>query len=158
MIASRLRGILRRRERVLPLPDGAPSTGRTSLDVPRLPSARATGSGSTATRSRLRFEAGDGLVTEGERDDSFAILLSGALVVELPHRPRIEAGSVFGELAFLTGEPRSATVRAETPGELLRLNRDAFDVLSARHAELGRSIALELGRIVAVRLQQRDAR
>ena len=107
---------------------------------------------------RLRFDAGDVLVTEGERDSSFAVLLSGTLVAELPHRPRIEAGSVFGELAFLTGAPRSATVRAEEGGELLRLSREAFDVLSARHAELGRSIALELGRIVAVRLQQRDAR
>ena len=107
---------------------------------------------------RLRFATGDVLAAEGERDRSFAILLSGSLVIELPHRPRIVAGSVFGELAFLTGAPRSATVRAEEGGEMLRLSREAFDVLSARHAELGRSIALELGRIVAVRLQQADRR
>jgi CRP/FNR family transcriptional regulator, cyclic AMP receptor protein len=101
---------------------------------------------------RLRFSAGDVIVREGDRDTSFAIVLSGSLAVDLPWAPRVETGSVFGEIAFLTGAPRSATVRAEADGELLRMSRDAFDVLAARHPELGRSIALELGRIVAERL------
>jgi CRP/FNR family transcriptional regulator, cyclic AMP receptor protein len=105
---------------------------------------------------RLRFAAGDVIVREGQHDTSFAIVLHGALAVDLPWRPRIEAGSVFGEIAFLTGAPRSATVRAEESGELLRLSRDAFDVLAARHPELGRSIALELGRIVAERLLREE--
>ena len=107
---------------------------------------------------RLRFSAGDAVVRLGETDTSFGIVLSGSLVVEIPTRPRIEAGSVFGELAFLTSAPRSATVRAEEDGEMLRLSRDGFDVLGARHPELGRSIALELGRIVAERLQRENER
>ena len=61
---------------------------------------------------------------------------------------------MFGELAFLDGLPRSATVRAVEDGEALRLSFEAFETLAARHAELGRAILLDLGRIAALRLRR----
>ena len=62
--------------------------------------------------------------------------------------------SVTGEMAFLDGRPRAATIRALTDGDLLRLSFEAFEALSARHPELGRAILLDLGRILAARLRQ----
>jgi CRP/FNR family transcriptional regulator, cyclic AMP receptor protein len=93
---------------------------------------------------RIRFAAGDVVVREGHRDRALYVVLSG----------RLEARSVFGEVAFLDGLPRSATVVAVESGEALRLSYDAFATLAARHPELGRSILLELGRIVSARLRR----
>jgi len=57
-------------------------------------------------------------------------------------------------MAFLDGRPRAATIRALTDGDLLRLSFESFEILSARHPELGRAILLDLGRILAARLRQ----
>jgi CRP/FNR family transcriptional regulator, cyclic AMP receptor protein len=53
---------------------------------------------------------------------------------------------VLGEVAFLDGGPRSATLFAITDGELLRLRLESFEVLSARDPELGRAILFDLAR------------
>jgi CRP-like cAMP-binding protein len=67
-------------------------------------------------------------------------------------------GSVLGEIAFFDGKPRSASVRALTDTELLRLSADAFEVLSTRHPDVGRKILLDLGRVLALRLRHTEAR
>jgi CRP/FNR family transcriptional regulator, cyclic AMP receptor protein len=97
---------------------------------------------------------GDVVVREGHRDRALYVVLSGRLEARVKPPARIEAGSVFGEVAFLDGLPRSATVVAVESGEALRLSYDAFAKLAARHPELGRSILLELGRIVSARLRR----
>jgi CRP-like cAMP-binding protein len=38
----------------------------------------------------------------------------------------LSPGDFFGEMSLVTGDPRSATVRAERPGVALRLDRDSF--------------------------------
>jgi CRP/FNR family transcriptional regulator, cyclic AMP receptor protein len=103
---------------------------------------------------RLRFRAGELLVREGERDRAVYIVLRGRLEALLDPPVPIDEGSVFGELSFLDGLPRSSTVRAVADGEALRLSYDEFETLAARHPELGRAIALDLGRIVAARLRR----
>jgi CRP-like cAMP-binding protein len=45
----------------------------------------------------------------------------------------LQAGDFFGEMSLLTGEPRSATVKALEDSECYRLDRQAFeDILRAR--------------------------
>ncbi len=58
----------------------------------------------------------------------------------------------FGEMALLTDEPRSATVRAEGPGEVLRLDRTRFLDLLRREPAVALAIAATLSR----RLRARD--
>ena len=65
----------------------------------------------------------------------------------------IDAPSVVGEVAFLDGGPRSATLFAITDGELLRLRMESFETLAAREPELGRAILFDLARIVTARLR-----
>jgi CRP/FNR family transcriptional regulator, cyclic AMP receptor protein len=103
---------------------------------------------------RLRFRAGDVLVREGDRDRAVYIVLRGRLEALVDPPAPIDEGSVFGEIAFFDGLPRSSTVRALEDGEALRLSYGEFEVLAARHPELGRAILLDLGRIVAGRLRR----
>ena len=103
---------------------------------------------------RVRFRAGEDVVRAGDDDRSLYVVLSGRLEAAVPGSSAIETGSVFGEVGFLDGLPRSATVKALDDGEALRLSFDAFETLAARHPELGRAILLDLGRIAALRLRR----
>ncbi len=105
----------------------------------------------------VRLAAGDVLIEAGGRDRTLYIVASGRLEVLLPGgRGRIgtiEPRSVAGEIAFVDGRPRSATLRALTDAEVYALRFEQFEVLAARHPELGRAILLDLGRILAGRLR-----
>jgi predicted MFS family arabinose efflux permease len=84
--------------------------------------------------------AGTAIVREGEPADALYVLVSGSADVsargeaggaERPLRT-LQAGSVFGEIGLLEGIPRTATVVAAAPAELLRIEGDAFlDALTA---------------------------
>ena len=112
---------------------------------------------------RRRFAAGDVVMTRGESDRSLYIIASGSVEVLVldgrRERPvRVQGpGTVLGEVAFFDGKPRSATVRALAASEVLRLSAEAFEVLAARHPELGRKFVLDLGRMLALRLRQAEA-
>ncbi len=58
-------------------------------------------------------------------------------------------GSYFGEMALLTGEPRSATVITSLETELFMLTKDDFDYLLSQHP----SIALTLSHVLSQRLR-----
>jgi CRP-like cAMP-binding protein len=113
---------------------------------------------------RRRFKAGDVVIAAGTTDRSLYLVASGSLEIVVGdgrHQRRVReqgAGTILGEVAFFDGLPRSATVRAITPCEVLRLSPDAFEVLAARHPDLGRQILLELGRVLAVRLRHAESR
>lgn len=113
---------------------------------------------------RRRFAAGDVVMARGDSDRSLYIVASGSVeVLVLDGRRersvRVQGpGTVLGEVAFFDGKPRSATVRALDAAEVLRLSAEAFEVLAARHPELGRKFVLDLGRMLALRLRQAEAR
>jgi small-conductance mechanosensitive channel/CRP-like cAMP-binding protein len=64
-------------------------------------------------------------------------------------------GEVFGEMSLLTGEPRSASVYAETDVECWRLDRAAFQAILAERPEVAAPIAALLAerqvRLMAVK-------
>jgi CRP/FNR family cyclic AMP-dependent transcriptional regulator len=109
----------------------------------------------------LRFRTGDLIIRTGEEDRSLYIIVDGTLEILLvdargveQHYGTVEPKSVTGEMTFLDGRPRAATIRALSDGDMLRLSFDAYETLAARFPELGRAILLDLGRILAVRLRQ----
>lgn len=106
----------------------------------------------------VSFEPGQEIVREGEPGDSFYIVRSGT--VEVLRRladggetsmATLREGRAFGEQALLSDEPRSATVRATDPVELLRLTREDLDEALDRYE----SLASHLGRLVMVRQRPR---
>ena len=60
----------------------------------------------------VKFEKGETIIEEGDIDDSFYILISGQVTVQKGGREvaTLESGVCFGEMAYLTGEARSATI------------------------------------------------
>ncbi len=104
-----------------------------------------------------RFRAGDVVIPGGDGDRALFLLTEGVLGVRVVAGSQdfktITAPSVVGEVAFLDGGPRSATLVATEDGELQRLSMEAFETLGARHPALARAILLDLGRILAVRLR-----
>ena len=103
----------------------------------------------------LRFSPGATVIKAGDADRALFMLTAGALTAHAGGRAfkTIEAPSVVGEVAFLDGGRRSISLIAVGEVELRRLSIDSFEVLSARHPELGRAILFDLGRIVASRLR-----
>jgi serine/threonine protein kinase len=69
------------------------------------------------------------VVREGEIDDSFFIILSGQASVRKNDRQIavIGRGECFGEMAYLSGESRSATVIADTDCILMKISAMLLD-------------------------------
>lgn len=85
---------------------------------------------------------GDWIIKEGSPGDSFYIVKSGEVDVlsigpqgETLRLARLKEGDFFGEIALLTGEPRTASVRAVGAVELVRLGRKEFEQMLAQHPE-----------------------
>jgi tetratricopeptide (TPR) repeat protein len=85
------------------------------------------------------FGEGDIVITEGEAGASMYVIVSGEVKVftrgqrgESLHLATLGEGDFFGEVSILTGRPRTATITASAPTELLRLDKGALDELAAR--------------------------
>lgn len=63
----------------------------------------------------------------------------------------IEAGSVFGEQAFLDGLPRSASVTALTDCTARTLSWRDFSQFRARHPDIACAMLLDIGRVLSLR-------
>ena len=77
---------------------------------------------------------------EGEAGSSLLILTTGVVrayvMNDMGHNVEVrtmEEGEFFGEISLLTGKPRSATITAATPCELLEHNKTALDEISKDH-------------------------
>ncbi len=94
----------------------------------------------------IEVPAGTTLAHVGEPGDEFFIILRGRARVEVPpgRRMRLAPGDFFGEMSLLDGEPRSATVAAETGLRLLVIHRDAFGILLRRVPYLTYKLLLTL--------------
>lgn len=74
------------------------------------------------------FEAGEFMVTEGDAGDRFYVIVSGTAEVTMAGRyvRTLGPGDAFGEIALLRNVPRTATVQASTPAQLVSLASTDF--------------------------------
>lgn len=102
------------------------------------------------TRSLRRGEV---LVRQGEEADALYVVVSGRFSVALEGRNsplcEIGPGQPVGEIAFLAGGTRTATVRAMRDSLVLRLGRDDFERLAAKLPSLWPSLTATLARRLA---------
>lgn len=82
------------------------------------------------------YAEGDIVITEGEKGSSLYVVANGEVKV-YTKGPKGESillatlgeGEFFGEVSVLTGKPRTATITAARPSELLRLDKERLDAL-----------------------------
>ncbi len=90
------------------------------------------------------------IIRAGEPGEEFFLIVEGTARVHVSARKRLRlrAGDFFGEMSLLDGEPRSATVVAETPLRLLVINRRNFSALLGEVPGLTESLLATLCRRV----------
>ncbi len=106
------------------------------------------------------FRAGDVLFREGDPGDSLYIIVSGEAKAYLGEDKQeskdlnvMGHGECIGEMALLTGAPRSASVRSLTDLSTLKLTKEGFDDLLKKH----HSLTLHFAGILARRLAAHSA-
>ncbi|MSP73174.1 MAG: cyclic nucleotide-binding domain-containing protein [Myxococcales bacterium] len=98
---------------------------------------------------------GQVIVRAGEPGDAWFVVMEGTVRV---HRDgallaTLHPRDCFGELAVLDGEPRVASVTAETPATLIRVPRVEFEALLSSGSLAAHRLVLGLTRIVTRRLR-----
>jgi hypothetical protein len=105
-----------------------------------------------------QFGAGEMLIREGEQGDSMFIVRSGKAEVfartadgQTRHLRTYNRGDFTGEMALMTGEPRTASVRAITDVEVIEMDREGFARLFKEHPDA----AAGIGDIITERNRER---
>ncbi len=103
--------------------------------------------------ARRSLAAGEAVVREGDPGDAFFLLARGRVGVTRGAETlaTLEEGSVFGEMALLSAVPRTATVTALEPADVLVFGRAAM-AAAARELPV---VAAALERFMRQRLVQR---
>ena len=86
------------------------------------------------------LSAGAVICRKGETGDQMFFIVEGHVSVAAASPVELGPGTFFGEMALITGEPRSATVVATTAVSLLSLHSLDFQVLSSRNPEIAEII------------------
>ncbi|MBX7144908.1 MAG: mechanosensitive ion channel [Oligoflexia bacterium] len=96
----------------------------------------------------LDFACGEKVVHQGDRGDSLYIIRQGEAAVSVTDSQgkghevaRLRSGDFFGEMALLTGEPRSATVSATEDMQIVVVYKEALRAIMEHRPELARTLA-----------------
>ncbi len=114
---------------------------------------------------KLSYKKGDLVFSENDTSRDLYILTKGLMTIKihLPERDRNKRlytyapGTVFGEMAFLDGRNRSASVWARTDSETFCLTQNAFQRLLSTDPELAVKLCLNIAKEVSLRLRRTSA-
>ena len=86
--------------------------------------------------------AGVDLIKEGEPGDALFVIIDGQAIItkDSVELNRVGPGAYFGELAILDGEPRSATVVAETDVKVAVIGIRMFRTLLREFSDLAEQL------------------
>jgi sulfate permease, SulP family len=118
-----------------------------------------------ALLARRTFHAGEIVIAEGSGDRDLFLISRGTASVRVdgpgPGRPRrlasFSAGTVFGEVALLDQQPRSATVIADEDVVCYVLSEEAFHQLGREHPAIAIRLLTNLGRELSRRIRRANA-
>lgn len=106
------------------------------------------------------FAPGACFVREGRSSDALWFIIRGQASVQLTTddgtRMRVSgvrAGTAVGQVGFIDGQPRSASVVAETSVEAMRLSRAKFQQLAREHPELVQKLLSQISIDLALHLR-----
>lgn len=103
------------------------------------------------------FAPGEVIVAQGAAGESLFLIAEGVVAIEVSvadtgqtiEADRIATGDFFGEMTLLTGEPRSATVRAMDQVRIYEIPKRALEPFLAGSAEMARQVCeIMAGRVL----------
>lgn len=109
--------------------------------------------------ARRRYPAGATLFLEGDPAHEALVLLGGEVKISVGSREGREVildvfgpGSLLGELSVIDGRPRSATVAALSPVEVLAVAAGPFNEFLDRHPRVLRRLLVEVIDLLRIRV------
>jgi len=116
----------------------------------------------TGMLEKCAYETDEAVFREGDVGRELFIIASGSASVylRLPGAERatrlitFTAGTIFGEVALLDDEFRSATVEADSPLVCYVLRQPAYEALSTQHPAIAVKLLRNLGRVLSGRLRR----
>lgn len=107
-----------------------------------------------ARQDARAFEAGELIFDRGEPAASMYVVVEGEVDIAIGAQTleTIGESGIFGEMALITREPRSATARARTACRLVEIPEARF----TRLVQQTPNFALEVMRVLTERLRRRD--
>jgi CRP/FNR family transcriptional regulator, cyclic AMP receptor protein len=121
---------------------------------PTMPTPKPDASFSVLTGNNIDthpFKAGSVIFREGDEARELFVVKSGQVRIQIGNRTITELGpdSIFGEMALIDNEPRSATATAATDVELVAVSEKQFLFLVSQTPYF----ALRVMRVLAQRLR-----
>ena len=104
--------------------------------------------------AHLTFDHGEALFYEGDPSDGVYLIDEGQVVICVDNDgteikvATLSSRELFGEMAILRNEPRSATIRAEGPVKVLRIDGEMFLRVVTEYPQT----ALEVMRILSEKI------
>jgi small-conductance mechanosensitive channel/CRP-like cAMP-binding protein len=90
-----------------------------------------------------RYAPGETIVKEGDRSSSMFLIERGSVLVSIQGATGesrdltvLRAGAAFGEISLLTGDPRTATVRAVSETTLVEIEKGSLAPILREHPQL----------------------
>jgi CRP/FNR family transcriptional regulator, cyclic AMP receptor protein len=104
-----------------------------------------------AIADELDLKEGTTLTTEGKSGREFFVIVEGEADVLMNGKwvATLGQGDFFGEIALLTGRPRTATVQATSPIRVLVITARGFSSLLEKSPEIPRRVLLALAERLA---------
>ena len=109
-----------------------------------------------------KYATNQPIIHKGDHSREMYLILRGEAAVFVPRDGqnrevnRMRRGDVFGEMALVTGEERSADVVAVEEMELLRINEESLDRVRFRSPRIAAKLFYNLSAILSQRLKEKD--
>ena len=113
-----------------------------------------------ATLDRHEYPVGKTIFEQGEEGDALYVIVRGSASVrmQLPtgdvRLVTFSSGTVFGEMALLDRQLRSATVTSDEPLSCYVLDRSRFDRLSAEYPRVAMTLLANMAREMSLRMRR----
>jgi len=104
------------------------------------------------------YKENEYIIKKGEQGNEMYLILEGNVEVMIQQKDKLvknlQRGDVFGEMAYITEEARSADVIAKGPVEVLKINEKSLDSVKERYPQIGAKIFYNMSRILSERLNE----
>lgn len=100
----------------------------------------------------IKFAAGDAIMSKGDPANEMFLVRKGRVAIKVNDKTveEVEVGGIFGEMALIDHEPRSASVAALEDSEVIPVDERLFVIL----VQEAPYFALDVMRVLAERIRR----